>query len=595
MSPLELFRRNQKFMMTGLILLAMFAFVVLPAISTSMRQNGPGMTDPVLAELDGVRLTASRINVFTQQHYSTVQFLRKLAQETIRRGGTPQVPGFNIDQRSGEIQGVGINGQPSEGNSIRTLQFAAAAEAEGFELDDTAVDLWLEQFTGGTMSDRDMFALLRKESNNRMGQIQLYNMLRKQLLSSLYFRAASSTVASGQRPIQSPLDHWKNFLKLNQKASIHAYAVMVNDFIERTDEAPGEAEILTVYNDGKDRYPSEQSAEPGFRRRDTAKFEYLMADLDQFRRDEVAKLSEEEIRAEYDRRVSGGDFVLPDVSLPDLADDPEEAPEDEEATDAKDTGASPSGDGEASEMKENEDQSEEKPQGDSSEPEEATKTKPQQEEQQRQQVEEFAKELDQAGDLGAESPAESEPETTKTSDQSSITRSGQVRLVAMQSDVETESDETSGAAEVETETSAEEKPDGVAADGDASDGGTEPEDSDVSEQNEGEESGATAESKDGKPAMESESDAKDGDEPKETKVQAFEDVREQIANSMVEKDARIALDKAITAARNSDARLFSKTGRLRRRPKHVGRRTNATGSETARRRLGPDPSGNRSA
>ena len=138
MSPLELFRRNQKVTMTFLILLAMFAFVVLPTVSQYMRTAGSGMNDPVLAEFSGVSLTASRVSSFTQKHYATVQFLRRLAEETVKRGGSSSV--FTIDQRTGQIQSVGINGSPNDEMSIRTIQFAAAAQKQGFELDDTMVE-----------------------------------------------------------------------------------------------------------------------------------------------------------------------------------------------------------------------------------------------------------------------------------------------------------------------------------------------------------------------------------------------------------------------------------------------------------------------
>ena len=212
--------------MTFLILLAMFAFVVLPTVSTYMQRSGPGMTDPVMAEFNGVSLTASRVNTFTQKHYATVQFLRKLAEETMRRGGTPQIPGFTLDQRTGQIQSVGISGSPSDEMSIRTLQFAAEAQKQGFELDDTSLDIWIEKFTDEKMSQRDIFTLLRRQTNNQMGQYQLYDMLRKQLLSALYFRGASASVARGQFPLQSPLDHWINFLKLNQKATLNAYGAV---------------------------------------------------------------------------------------------------------------------------------------------------------------------------------------------------------------------------------------------------------------------------------------------------------------------------------------------------------------------------------
>ena len=402
MSPLELFRRNQKVAMTALILLAMFSFVVLPTISSAMRQGGPGISDPVLAEVDGVKLTASRVGMFTRQHYSTVQFLRRLAMESIKRGSTPQVPGFSLNPQTGDIQGLGINAEPSDEMSIRTLQFAAEAQKQGLELDDTSIELWLEQYTGGTISQRDVFALLRKETNNRMGQPQLFDMLRKQLLSSLFFRGsdatiANETVASGRAQTLSPLDHWRNFLKLNQNASIHAYGVLVSDYISKTDENPPQSEIEAIYEEGKDRYSSRESSEPGFRRRPTAEFEYLMAELEKFRDIELAKLSEEAIRDEYERRLKGGDFVLPDVPSSEAEStgmeaeeegSPEETPAEDGGEQAMDEAA---GVGEAS--------------GDS----------------ELRQLEAFAKELEQAGNLDqpmestdvASDSAKTEPEGTE--------------------------------------------------------------------------------------------------------------------------------------------------------------------------------------
>ncbi|MEO1616630.1 MAG: hypothetical protein AAFV88_12310, partial [Planctomycetota bacterium] len=325
MSPLELFRRNQKVMMTGLILLAMFAFVVLPAVSEYMaRSGGPGQTDPVVAEYNGVSLSMNRVTQFTRQHNQTVRYLERLAREAISRGATPSVPGFFADQQSGEIRSIGINMQPSADMSIKTIQFAAAAQEQGFALDDTSLGLWMEQYTGGVITEREMYGLLRKESNNEMGQFQLYDMLRKQLLAQIYLQSAGATVSRGQLPLQSPLDHWKNFLKLKQNATVDAYAVLVNDFIEETDANPSESEILAVYEAGKDRLPFESSPEPGFRRFDSATFEYLMADMQKFRDAKVAELTEEEIKAEYEKRRTGGAFQLP----PEMTIEPETPSED---------------------------------------------------------------------------------------------------------------------------------------------------------------------------------------------------------------------------------------------------------------------------
>ncbi|MEM6468793.1 MAG: hypothetical protein AAF802_04435 [Planctomycetota bacterium] len=510
MSPLEIFRRNQKVMMTGLILLAMFAFVVLPAVSEYMvRSGGPGMSDPVLAEYSGVSLTASRVQQFTRQHNETVRYLVRLAQEVINRGAEPQVPGFFADQRTGDIQQVGINMSPSDDMSIKTLQFAAAAQDLGFDLDDTALELWLEQFTGGVISQREMFALLRKQSENRLGQFQLFDMLRKQLLSQIYLQSAASTVARGQFPLQSPLDHWRNFLQLNQNATIDAYGVLVNDFMDETEASPLDSQIEAVFEAGKDRFPSEMSPEPGFRRFDTASFEYLVADLQKFREAMIAELSEEEIEAEYEKQKAGGAFQLP----PELDLKPEDPPADMPTGDTPEESA-----GEEAEMDPAADETETKPADaddnasnpDLSPASDAEKT------------EAFAKELEEASKL-------IDPEPAKEDDQANATAnpSNAVQLVAFQ-------DESAQATENSSEQAEEASPPTEeSASGDEA--------SDTSSDSE-----AAAEPP-AQPAADGEEPADDADAP-EPRYRTLEEVRDEVTQSMVAQDAGTAATEAISKA-----------------------------------------------
>ncbi|MCA9140130.1 MAG: hypothetical protein KDB00_25330 [Planctomycetales bacterium] len=539
MSPLELFRRNQKVTMTFLILLAMIAFVVLPTVSQYMQSAGSAGSDPVLAEFNGVSLSASRVNTFTQNHYQTVQFLRKLAAETLKRGGTPKI--FTVDPTTNQIQSVGINEMPSDEMSIRTMQFAAEAQDEGFALDDTSLSAWLEEFTDGTMSDREIITMLRRESNNRMGQYQLFDMLRKQLLSTLYARGSSVSVARGRFPLQSPLDHWKNFLKLNQKATINAYGVMVNDFIEQTDANPSETEIVAVYEAGKNRYPSEQSPEPGFRRRDTATFEYLLADLQSFRDAEVAKLSEDEIRAEYEKRKLGGAFQLP----PDMKIEPEST--ETESTEAPaaasdETSAAPEAAPAAAEEMKTEPAKTDEPAGESTEepaaPAPATS------------IENFSEELEAAGDLNAPTPA-------KQDQSQSAPENDGVRLVALQSDVATEAAETPAG-----ETPAAETP------------------------------AAEAEQQ---PAETTATDEAAATKTPEPRFRPFEEVRDQIAQTMVEEDARTALDQAVSKARTimkqySRARALYDADTSKAEPERPDLKSLATELGLSYRKIGPhDP------
>ncbi len=313
-SPFEIFRKNLKPMMVVLVFLAMIAFVVLPALQTYMQRNMGTGTDSRLASFDGVELKQSRVDNFTRNHASIVRFLRELAEETIARGGTPRTPGFAYDTQTRQVQSIGIDSNPSQLASIRTLQYSAQATDLGFELDDTAISTWLSRYTDATMSDGEIIALLMQSTRNQMGKFHLYDQLRHQLLAELYQRGALAGVVDGQLPIVTPVEQWENFLKLNQQATANAYAVMVQDYIDKTNKNPSAAEIRAVYEAGKDLYPSDQSPEPGFRRRETASFEYLVANLQSFIDREVAQMSEETLRAEYERRLAGGDFKLPEES-----------------------------------------------------------------------------------------------------------------------------------------------------------------------------------------------------------------------------------------------------------------------------------------
>ncbi len=326
-SPFEIFRKNLKPMMVVLTLLALFAFVVLPALQTYLQQSGGGVTDAKLASFNGIELKQSRITHFTRNHAATVRFLTELAQETIARGGQPKTPGFSYDTQTNQVQGVGIDPNPSDFASIRTLQYSAQASDLGFELDDTAISTWLTQFTDGTLSDGETIALLMQSTRNQMGKFHLYDQLRHQLLAELYQRGALAGVVDGQLPITTPVEQWENFLKLNRQATASAYAVMTQDFLEQTNKNPGAADIRSVYEEGKERYPNDQSPEPGFRRRDSATFEYLVANLQSYVDREAAKFTDEQLKAEYERRLAGGDFQLP-------VDAPAESPADAPAMDA---------------------------------------------------------------------------------------------------------------------------------------------------------------------------------------------------------------------------------------------------------------------
>ncbi len=313
-SPFELFRRNLKPLMVLLTLLALISFVVLPSVAMYQQRNaGMAGSETRLASYDGGNFDAAKVGYFTRAHYMMVQSLAQLAEITISKGGTPRVANFQYNEQAKQIVNLGINSQPGDATSVRTMMFAAEAKKAGLDLDDTAIQSWLAAYTDGRLSDAEINGVLANATRNQMGQFQLYEQVRTHLLSEAFQRQAMSGLAVNNRPIVTPAQQWDLFLRLNRQAKADAFAVPVADFVAQTSDKPPATEINRVYQEGKDRFPDEQSSLPAFRRPYTANFEVLTGSLEEFIKRELPNFSEEQLRQEYQRRLDGGDFKMPEL------------------------------------------------------------------------------------------------------------------------------------------------------------------------------------------------------------------------------------------------------------------------------------------
>ncbi|TWU47757.1 hypothetical protein [Rubripirellula reticaptiva] len=538
-SPFELFRQNLKPFMIFATLLALVSFVVLPILQTYLQKQAGAAGDVVVAKYAGTELTQTRVGYFTQNHAATVNFLGELANETIARGGVPRTSGFQYDAQAKQIRSLGINENPNNEGTIRTFMFADRARKAGFELDDNALQVWLERFTDGLISPSEITARLMKSTSNRMGPPHLYEQLRSHLLADVYLRRGNSGLFGTQGPLLTPDEQWRNFLKLNQNAVVNTYGVLVNDYIDKTDAEPAASRIREVFEDGKDRDPSDQSAEPGFHKRYNAKFEYLVGNYQTYLDEEVAKLDEAAIRAEYERRLKGGDFQLP-----------EEAAVEEKAT-VEEAEA---------EVATEEEVAEEEAMVEDAVVEEAKEEEKKEEPAAEVKAEKKADaKADDAKEEVKEAVEESVEDAAEAADDkksSSVTRTSAVRLVAFQDDEAEGKGEA--AADAEADKTADEKEE-MKADEEPAEEKAEAKEAKPEAAEE-----EPAEEKKPEPKKEEpkKDEPKEEEEPKkeEPKVQTFEDVRDDIANDLAAPKARERMDKAVTAATSAMRTYFSRQG-----------------------------------
>ena len=162
-SPFATFRKNRTFWMAGLVLLAIMAFVVAPAIDFmqgAMRNDRGG--NQIVVRWDGGRITAGELERIRQQHYKFVQFLSKLANEVLAAGGQPQVPEFAYSTEMKQILDLGVSAQSDNMSVIETRLLADLAKTNGIEFDDDAADQFLVAYCDTRVSPTRLATLLRE-------------------------------------------------------------------------------------------------------------------------------------------------------------------------------------------------------------------------------------------------------------------------------------------------------------------------------------------------------------------------------------------------------------------------------------------------
>ena len=490
-SPFEVFRRNLKPLMVFLTGLALFAFVVLPVLDQYMRQNAGTGNERVLATFDGQNLTQERVDGFTRGHRATLFFLQDLAARTLKDGRQPQTAGFQQGQ-DGSITGLGINPEPSTEGSIRTFVFAGQATKKGFALSDSELAVWLERFCDGLYNEAELNSLAKKMSSNSMNLPMIKEQLRLHMLAQVFINRGYA----GLR-ITTPDQTWRSFKKLNQKATANTYGVLVSDYMDEVEKLEVDsAGVTELYNEGKDRFPNPESSEPGFRRRYSAKFQYISGSAENFMADEISKLTEEELRAAYKLRVEGAKLMLPEQPAAEPKAEPAAEPKAEPAAEPK---AEPAAEPKA-------------------EPAAEPKAEP-------------------AAEPKAEPAAEPKAEPVE-GDSSQIFESSAVRLVTTQNqEGDKASDEADAVPAPADEKPADEKP---------------------ADEKPADEKPADEKPADEKPADEKPADEKPADEkPEEPAVGTFEEERESLERQLATPKAQARLDAAMAAIFNEMQSYFN--------------------------------------
>ena len=284
MNPLSIFRRYQKLLLVVFGVLLMISFTIGASISQWVAENrggGGGSSNEVVVKWDGGSIREFDMTMLRQKRNAMLRFLQVAQQTAVQRGATP--PRLPLSMSDAEEVLVGIELMSDE------------AEKLGLQVDDLAIEGYLQYATAGELTSPQLGEIFQNVTQNQMSRIELFEIIRKELLANRY----QSMLTSGQS--LPPGLAWDYYNRLNRRVTAEVLPLEVEDeeFLSRVGQ-PKETELRMLYEENKTRYPSQASAEPGFKSLPKAKFQFIKFEYKRFLDDAVAKVSDEDVKKYYE-------------------------------------------------------------------------------------------------------------------------------------------------------------------------------------------------------------------------------------------------------------------------------------------------------
>jgi hypothetical protein len=283
-SPFKVFRKNKKVMFAALTLMAMIAFVVIPAVlqnaSTWQRNQDP----VVVTTAKYGDLTQSTLSSLRGQHERILGILAAI----INRVN----PNYEY-QRVLEILQMQMGGS-KESDTVERWLIAHKASEIGIDVGDDAVRDFIKQETEGKLPTKDLEAILKQHAGDRYTDAMFFDDLREEL-KVLQFRSMFSLSTAGIPPAQ----RWDYYLRAHEQAEIQCIPVAVRDFAGTIKKPDDEKTLKDFFEKYKDQVATPYSPEPGFRVPQKVAIEYFVANLDKFAAPD--KITEEELQTYYEK------------------------------------------------------------------------------------------------------------------------------------------------------------------------------------------------------------------------------------------------------------------------------------------------------
>ncbi len=294
---LRWFRKHQKGMLVvfGVILMAVFGLGGV----VSMIDPSRSMTDPegnkVVVKWKGGKYTRRQLQGLLKLHFQTLQFIYTID------GIKAKEQGMNFARSVRLIDPIQTNISPesTDYQLMSRLMLAEKAKELGIEIGDSEVDAYIQSLSLDPMSEQDM-KYTNQEVNK--GDISL-KAIKRHLKMELLSQRMEQFLGLSLYPSPSPTEAADIYVKMNRQIECQIIGFPVKDYLNKVTGTPTNDELKSLFAEGEKDYPSATNSKPGFKKPRELVVGYFVADYETFLNNEKAKVTPEELQAEYDKWV----------------------------------------------------------------------------------------------------------------------------------------------------------------------------------------------------------------------------------------------------------------------------------------------------
>jgi len=317
-NPLRWFRQNSQILVVFLGIGAMAIFGLGPVFDVLSRSSSyeDGSQNPVVAKWKGGDLKRSDLDLLRRRHYDVLRFQQGVQQAAVAQKGEEYRPLVAPVQ---PIRDSGSTSQALVDNQlIERKLLAEKASLEGFKISDSMIDDFLALLAGEAELSRADLEQINNEANQRGCSLA---QIRQQLKSELLYRQMRVMASGGKPIIPNPSESMELYSKISNRIECEVIPVPVSLYVDEVTEEPSSSTLRSLYNEGKSEYPDPTGKKPGFKTGRRLVAQYFVADFDTFQQNEMNKLTDAQVEAEYDRLVAEESDLVMEVIPEDVEDD----------------------------------------------------------------------------------------------------------------------------------------------------------------------------------------------------------------------------------------------------------------------------------